>query len=72
MFIASSSDDVNQNGIYGIRCYNNGCTQEVVVDSFIPSTSSGELAMTGSNKNELWVVILEKAWAKLHGSYIRI
>ncbi|KAF3782226.1 Calpain-type cysteine protease [Nymphaea thermarum] len=42
----------------------------VVVDDWIPSESRGKPAVATSRKgNEFWVSILEKAYAKLHGSY---
>jgi hypothetical protein len=42
----------------------------VVVDDWIPCESPGKPAFATSRKqNELWVSILEKAYAKLHGSY---
>ncbi|KAE8655380.1 hypothetical protein F3Y22_tig00117032pilonHSYRG00254 [Hibiscus syriacus] len=41
-----------------------------VVDDWIPCESPGELAFATNKKaNELWVSILEKVYAKLHGSY---
>ncbi|KAL6976809.1 Calpain-type cysteine protease dek1 [Sarracenia purpurea var. burkii] len=42
----------------------------VVIDDWIPCESPGKPAFATSRKgNELWVSILEKAYAKLHGSY---
>ncbi|PSR95355.1 Calpain-type cysteine protease [Actinidia chinensis var. chinensis] len=42
----------------------------VVVDDWIPCESPGKPAFATSKKvNELWVSLLEKAYAKLHGSY---
>lgn len=42
----------------------------VVVDDWIPCEAPGKPAFATSRKgNELWVSILEKAYAKLHGSY---
>lgn len=41
------------------------------MDSYIPCID-GDAAFSKANGNELWVIILEKAWAKLHNSYERI
>ncbi|XP_047260771.1 calpain-type cysteine protease DEK1-like, partial [Capsicum annuum] len=42
----------------------------VVVDDWIPCESPGKPAFSTSRKgNEMWVSLLEKAYAKLHGSY---
>ena len=50
--------------------YKNGEKQLVVVDDFIPCVSDGSKPCFSENHgNELWVILLEKAWAKLQGSY---
>lgn len=42
----------------------------VVVDDWLPCESRGKPAFATSKKmNELWVSLLEKAYAKLHGSF---
>ncbi len=43
----------------------------IIVDDFFP-TKQNQLAFSKANGPELWVLLLEKAWAKLHGSYARI
>lgn len=42
------------------------------MDDFIPTTADGKIAFSQAHKGELWPIILEKAWAKIHGSYERI
>ena len=42
------------------------------MDNFIPCNEDGEPCFSKAHGNELWVLILEKAWAKVHGSYERI
>lgn len=49
----------------------NGEWREVVIDDYFPCFM-GEPVFSKANGNELWVLIMEKAWAKLHGSYQRI
>lgn len=51
--------------------YKNGVEQEVVMDNYIPCLNR-QPCFSRANGNELWVIILEKAWAKVHGSYERI
>ena len=42
-----------------------------MVDDFIPCRN-GRPCFTRAKGNELWVILLEKAWAKVHGAYQRI
>ena len=45
----------------------------VVIDDWFPCNKSSESpAFTRANGNELWVLLIEKAWAKLFGSYENI
>tara|TARA_B110000285_G_C15105152_1_gene607515 strand:+ start:374 stop:1507 length:1134 start_codon:yes stop_codon:yes gene_type:complete len=66
------SDKMNKEGVFGVRMFKNGEEQTVVLDNYIPCDESGEPVFSSANGNELWVILLEKAWAKLHGSYERI
>ncbi|KAL0906783.1 hypothetical protein M5K25_025304 [Dendrobium thyrsiflorum] len=64
------TQDYNDEGIYTIRFCIQGEWVPVVVDDWIPCEAPGKPAFATSKKrNELWVSILEKAYAKLHGSY---
>lgn len=63
--------EVNAAGIYMVRMFINGNEQPVIVDDFLPVKKNGSCAFATSKDGELWVSILEKAWAKLHGSYAR-
>ena len=65
------NDRENKFGVYGVRICKNGEWKEVVVDDRFPCYR-GDPAFSNANGDELWVLILEKAWAKLHGSYERI
>ncbi|MQL72578.1 hypothetical protein Taro_004937 [Colocasia esculenta] len=60
----------NEEGVYTVRFCIQGEWVPVIVDDWIPCESPGKPAFATSRKgNELWVSILEKAYAKLHGSY---
>ncbi|KAJ1405412.1 Peptidase C2, calpain, catalytic domain [Sesbania bispinosa] len=60
----------NEEGIYIVRFCVQGEWIPVVVDDWIPCELPGKPAFATSKKGyELWVSILEKAYAKLHGSY---
>lgn len=55
--------------------YKNGVLHEIVMDNYVPCIDgkNGPVpAFSHGRGNELWVIILEKAWAKVHGSYQRI
>ena len=65
------NDTINANGVTGVLLCKNGLKQCVIVDDCIPVKNGGP-AFTRTNGHETWVIMLEKAWAKIHGSYERI
>ena len=61
--------------IYGIYFYINGIKKLVLIDDYLPCISSHgykRFAMGKSEEDEIWVALIEKAFAKINGSYIRI
>ena len=63
--------------IYGILFLINGIWKKVLVDDMFPCTKYKEnpfmeLSFSSSFQNEIWVSLIEKAWAKVNGSYANI
>lgn len=69
LFLTKSNDG---NGLFAVALCLNGVWEEVILDDFAPSDWNGKLAFNSSKTKELWVVLLEKAWAKVHGGYLNI
>ena len=64
-----TKDYNEREGLYRVKLCKNGIWTEVTVDDYFPCTEEGGPIFSRSNGNELWVLLLEKAYAKLHGSY---
>jgi len=60
----------NKAGIYLVTLFANGVETPVIVDDFFP-IKYNQPAFLSTNTGRIWGMILEKAWAKLHGSYMR-
>jgi len=66
-------DTVNEQGIYAVKVCDMGVWKTVIIDDYFPcSPDTRKPIFTRSNGNELWVMILEKVWAKIYGGYARI
>ncbi|CAF3931107.1 unnamed protein product [Rotaria magnacalcarata] len=59
----------NPVGLYKIRLCNRGIWQVVTIDDMLPVTETNSLVFTRSQKKQLFASLIEKALAKLHGSY---
>uniref|UniRef100_A0A7S1P8D4 Calpain catalytic domain-containing protein n=1 Tax=Vitrella brassicaformis TaxID=1169539 RepID=A0A7S1P8D4_9ALVE len=59
---------INPKGMYACRLYFNGVPRRVVIDDHVPVRRDGKLlAAHSSNKREVWVTLLEKAFVKMMG-----
>ena len=67
MFI--SGDQVNQQGVYNVKLYKNGLPLTIMIDDKLPSTTNSSLVFAKAVDNVFWPALLEKAYAKIHGSY---
>lgn len=63
------TDKYNEFGIYKLRICKNGEWVVVTIDDYIPCYLNGGPMFSSANGNELWAILLEKAYAKLHGNY---
>lgn len=63
--------EVNKAGIYLMSFIVNGREKPVYVDNHFPRGDYGPNSARSNGKN-LWVMLLEKGWAKLNGSYASI
>ena len=65
----------NEAGIYLVTLFLNGVETPVIVDDHFPARFNGKCwvpCYSSTKENELWVMLLEKAWAKVCGSFSRI
>lgn len=60
--------NVNNEGIYAVWININGMWEQVILDDFFPTTGR-EFAFSHSEQKELWVALIEKAYAKCYGNY---
>lgn len=64
--------EINQHGIYRVKLCKNGEWVTITIDDYFPCFPIGEPLFSRGQGNELWVLILEKAYAKLHGNYFNL
>ena len=56
---------------YGIYLRINGKWKLILLDDYIPCDNKNNFVFSSTNGNELWVILLEKAIAKIFGNYAR-
>ena len=64
--------EYNEEGIYQMKLCKNGEWVKVTVDDYFPCYIDGGPMFCNSTGDELWVLLLEKAYAKLHGNYCQL
>jgi calpain-15 len=68
------TQEVNGAGIYEMDFYIGGVKTSVVVDDYVPIVpegyvGAGKPAFCSTKSEELWAILMEKAFAKLHGNF---
>mmetsp|Transcript_23375 Transcript_23375/g.64260 ORF Transcript_23375/g.64260 Transcript_23375/m.64260 type:complete len:740 (+) Transcript_23375:2140-4359(+) len=69
---ADARPAADASGLYRLRLNKHGQWRELVVDDFFPCRPGSGPVFSQAHGPELWVLLLEKAYAKLHGSYLAL
>ena len=63
------NEEVNEWGVYSLWFFVNGEWKNVIIDDYIPVNENEKMVFMTSKTNQLWVPLLEKAYAKAYGGY---
>ena len=66
LFISKETSPV---GMYQLRLCKNGIWTNIILDDYFPCYPDEGPLYSRAHGEELWVLLLEKAFAKVHGSY---
>lgn len=62
--------DINSVGVYVITIFIDGSPNNVLIDDYVPYfETSKQPAFTNTASDSIWALLIEKAWAKVCGSY---
>ena len=65
--------EYDPDGVYVVAMCITGVWQDIVLDDTFPCQPYSKKPIFNTSKSgELWVMLLEKAWAKVHGGYMNI
>ena len=57
---------LNEWGVYEFRFFKHGQWKSVFVDDYLPLNEGQQIFSRCKDENEVWVSLMEKAYAKLH------
>ena len=76
LFVGITFNDVyrshSKHGVYQIRLCKDGYWAVITIDDMLPVRANGTIAYASGARLQLWPALIEKAFAKMHGSFAAI